>query len=58
MPRLGAAVVLITSGTTIHIDAMGCEETRTIMQALLVAIQAALIKFEDHPWVGIFTESL
>jgi len=57
MPRLGAAVVLITSGTTIHIDAMGCEETRTIMQALLVAIQAALIKFEDHPWVGIFTDS-
>jgi len=41
-PRLGAAVVHITSSTIIFIDAAGMEETRTIMRAELVAIHTAL----------------
>jgi hypothetical protein len=28
------------------------------MHAELVAIHTALVKFEDHPWIGIFTDSL
>ena len=47
-PRLGAAVVHIPTRTTIYISATGCEETRTIMRAELVAIHTALTKFEDH----------
>ena len=57
-PRLGAAVVHIPTRTTIYIDATGCEETNTIMRAELVAIHTALATFEDHTWVGIFTDSL
>ncbi len=44
--------------TTIHTNATGCEETRTIMRVQLVAIHTALTRFEDHPWLGIFTDSL
>jgi len=57
-PRLGAAVVHIPTRTTMYIDATGCEETRTIMRAELVAIHTALSKFEDHPWIGVFADSL
>jgi ribonuclease HI len=57
-PRLGAAVVHIPTSTTIFIDAVGTEETRTIMRAELVAIHTALTTFEDHEWIGIFTASL
>jgi len=28
------------------------------MRAELVAIRTALIRFEDHPWLGVFTKSL
>ncbi len=42
------------SRTTIYIDAAGCDETRTIMRAELVAIHTALTIFEDHPWLDIF----
>ena len=28
------------------------------MRAELVAIHTALTKFEDHPWIGVFTDSL
>ena len=38
-----------------YIDAAGCEETRTIMRAELVAIHIAMTIFEDHPWLGVFT---
>ncbi len=55
---MGAAVVHIPSLTTIYIDAAGCDETRTITRAELGAIHTALIIFEDHSWLGIFTESL
>ena len=55
---MGAAVVHIPTCTTIYIDAAGCEETRTIMRAELVAIHTSLTKFEDHPWIGVFTDSL
>ena len=57
-PRLGAAVVHIPPSTTILIDAAGTEETRTIMRAELVAIHTALTTFENHEWIGIFTDSL
>ena len=57
-PRLGAAVVHISTRTTIYKDATGCEETRTIMRAELVAIHTALTRFKDHSWMGIFTYSL
>ncbi len=57
-PRLGAAVVYIPSCTIIYIDAAGCDETRTIMRAELVAIHTALTIFEDHSWLVIFTDSL
>ena len=57
-PRLGVAVVHIPTNTTIYIDAAGCEETRTIMRAELVAIHTALSRFADHSWLGIFTDSL
>ena len=56
--RLGAAVVHIPTRTTIYIDAAGCEETRTITRAELVAIHTALTRFEDYSWLGIFTDSL
>ena len=48
----------IQTRTTIYIDAVGCEETRTIMRAELVAIHTALSRFEDHSWLGVFTDSL
>ncbi len=51
-------MVHIPSRTTIDIDAAGCDETRAIMRAELVAIYTALATFEDHPWIGIFTDSL
>jgi hypothetical protein len=57
-PRLGAAMVHIPPRTPIYIDATGCEETRTILRAELVTIHTALTRFEDHPWIGIFTDSL
>jgi ribonuclease HI len=57
-PRLGAAVVHIPTSTTIFIYAAGTEETRTIMRAEQVAIHTALATFEDHEWIGIFTDSL
>jgi ribonuclease HI len=57
-PRLGAAVVHIPACTTIYIEAAGSEEIRTIMRAELVVIHAALSRFEDHPWIGVFTDSL
>ena len=57
-PRLGAAVVHIPTCTTIYINAAGSEETRTIMRAELVAIPTALTRFENHSWIGVFTESL
>jgi hypothetical protein len=47
-PRLGAAVVHISTRTTIYIDAARCDETRTIMRAELVAIHTVLTRFEDH----------
>jgi len=56
--RLGAAVVHIPSNTTIYIDAAGSKETRIIMRAELIAIHTALTRFHDHPWLGIFTDSL
>jgi ribonuclease HI len=56
-PRLGAAVVHIPTRTTIYIDATGCEETRTVMRAELVAIHTALTRFKNHSWIGIFTDS-
>ena len=57
-PRQGAAVVHTPTCTTIYIDATGSEETRTIMRAELVAIHTALTIFEDHSWMGVFTDSL
>ena len=50
-------MVHIPTSSTIYIDAAGREETRTIMRAELVAIYTALTTFEDHPWIGIFTDS-
>jgi hypothetical protein len=52
------ARVYIPTRTTIYIDAAGSEETRTIMRAELVAIHTALTRFEDHSWLGVFTDSL
>jgi hypothetical protein len=57
-PRLGAAIVHTPTRTTFYIDAAGSEETRTIMRAELVAIHTALTMFEDHSWLGVFTDSL
>jgi hypothetical protein len=57
-PRLGAVVVHIPTRITIYIDAAGSEETRTIMRAELVAIHTALTRFEEHAWLGVFTNSL
>ena len=57
-PRLGATVVHIPTRTTIYIDTAGCDETRTIMRADLLAIRTALNKFEDRSWLGVFTYSL
>ncbi len=51
-------MVHIPTNTTIYIDAAGCEETRTIMRAELVAIHTALGRFADHQWLGIFTDCL
>jgi ribonuclease HI len=50
--------VHIPTRTTIYIDGACSEETRTIMRAELVAIHAALTSFEDHSWLGIFTDSI
>ena len=47
-PRHGVAVVHIQTRTNIYIDAAGCEETRTLMRAQLVAIHTALTRFEVH----------
>ncbi len=55
---MGATVVHIPARTTIYIDAAGCEEIRTIMRAEVMAIHTALTIFEDHPLLGIFTDSL
>ena len=57
-PRLGAAVVHIPTRTTIYVEAVGCDETRTIMRAELVEIHTVLTTFADHSWLGIFTDSL
>ena len=57
-PCLGAAVVHIPTHTTIYINAKGCEETRTIMWAELVAIHTALSRFEEKSWLGILIDSL
>jgi hypothetical protein len=51
-------VVHIPIRTTIYIDAIGFEETRNIMRAELVAMHTALTRFEDHSWLGVFTDSL
>ena len=48
----------IPTHATVYIDAIGSEETLTIMRAELVAIHIALTKFEDQSWLGIFTDSL
>jgi hypothetical protein len=42
----------------IYIDALGTNETRTIMRAELVAIYISLDNFVTREWVGIFTDSL
>ena len=47
----------IPTRTTIYIDAAGCEETRTIMRAELETIHTALTRFENHSWLGVFTNS-
>jgi hypothetical protein len=47
-PRLGVTVVHIPTNTTIYIDAVGIEETITIMRAELVAIHTALTTFVAH----------
>ena len=57
-PRLGAAVVHIPTRTTICIDAVGCDETRTIMRAELVTIHTTLTRCAEHPCLGVFTDSL
>ena len=44
--------------TTTYIDAARSEEIRTIMRTELVAIHTALNRFEDHSWIGVFTNSL
>ena len=51
-------MVHIPTSTTIFIDAAGTEETRTIIRAELVAIHTALTTFENHEWIGVFTDSL
>ncbi len=48
----------IPTNTTIYTDAVGKEETRTIMRAESVAIHTALSTFSTHNWIGIFTDSL
>ena len=48
----------IPTNTTIYIDAVGTEETRTIMRAELFAIHTTLTTFTTHDWIGIFTNSL
>ena len=48
----------IRTCTTIYIDAAWSEETRTILRAELVAIHTTLTRFEEHPWIGVFTHSL
>ena len=50
-------MVHIPTATTTYIDAAGTEETRTIMRGELVAIHTALTTFEEHAWIGIFTDS-
>ena len=48
----------VSTFTTIYIDAAGNEETRTIMRTELVAIHTGLTRFEERPWIGVFTDSL
>ncbi len=43
---------------TIHMDAAGCDEIRTIMRVELVAIHTALTRLEDHSWLGVFIDSI
>ena len=57
-PRSGAAVVNISTRTTIYIYAVVTEETRTIMRVELVAIHTALTIFASHEWIGIFIDSI
>ncbi len=52
-PRPGAALVHVSTCTTIYIDAGGTYETRTIMRVELVAIYTALDKLVSHVWIGI-----
>ena len=47
-PRTGAAVVHISTDTTIYIDITGIEKTRTIMMAELVDVHTALAPFASH----------
>ena len=56
--HLGATVTHILSRTTLYINTAGCDKTRTIMRAELVAIHTALAIFEDHPCIGVFKESM
>ena len=51
-------MIHIPRRTTIYVDAIGCDETRTIMRAELVAIHNALTRFKDHSCLGVFTNSL
>ena len=48
----------IPTRTIIYIDTVWCNETRTIMRTELVAIHTVLTRFEDHSWLGIFSNSL
>ncbi len=56
--RLLAAVVHVSTCTTIYINAGGIDETRTIMGAKLVTIYTALDKFATHEGVDIFIDSV
>jgi hypothetical protein len=56
--RLGAAVVYVPTRTTLYIDVSCCDDTRTIMRAERIAIHTALIRFHDHLWLRICTDSL
>ena len=56
-PRIGDSVIHSPTATTTYIDALGQDETHTIMRAELVAIHVALDKYKNDKWVGIFTDS-
>ncbi len=53
-----AAVVHISTRTTIYIDVLATEEAHTITRAELVANHTALTTFTSHEWLGIFTDSI